>query len=176
MKLLFLSALILLLSACATSPPSPQITAAPENEITLAEVVETPILFEQSTVRWGGRVLKAELISDHGTTLLRVEIVDYPLDTRGKPLTESSPGLRFVAHIEQGDQSLADLLDKVFKRNAFVTVVGNLHGSEGIALANGQAQELPVVNVEDFYRWSYSPKESRRNHGVSFGIGIGIKL
>lgn len=176
MKTLFLSALILLFSACASSPPSEQITTIPENEITLAEVVEAPVLFEQSTVRWGGRVLKTELISDNGSTLLRVEIVDYPLDARGKPLTESSPGLRFVAHIEQGEQSLADLLDKVFKRNAFVTVVGDLYGSEGIELANGQEQELPIVNVEDFYRWSYSPKENRRNNGVSFGIGIGIRL
>jgi len=176
MKTLFLSVLILLLAACASSPPSEQITTIPENEITLAEVVETPILFEQSTVRWGGRVLEAELINDQGTTLLRVEIINYPLDGRGKPLSESSPGLRFVAHIKAGDQSLADLLDKVFKRNAFVTVVGDVYGSEAIELASGQAQQLPIVNAEDFYRWSYSPEEKRRHNGVSFGIGIGIRL
>lgn len=178
MKIILLSALFLLLFACASSPPSEQITRVPDNEITLAEAVETPILFEQSTVRWGGRVLKAEVVGDNTDEgrFLRVEIIDFPLDEKGKPLADASPGSRFIAHVNEGDETLTELQGKVFKRNAFVTVVGRLYGSERVELSNGQAQQLPIINTDDFYRWSYTPKESRHNNGVSFGIGIGITL
>lgn len=176
MKKSFLSALLLLLFACASQPPSDLITGTPDNEITLAEAVQTPIVFEQSTVRWGGRVLNAEYLNTaDNTDLLRVEVINYPLDNRGKPLAEASPGARFIAHIESGEQSLDELKNKVFKRNAFVTIVGKFYGLENTFLDNGQSQSLAIVNADDYYRWSYNNNE-RHNHGVNFGIGIGIRL
>lgn len=181
MKIAFLSALIVLLSACASTPPSDLIRQAPDNEITLAEVLETPIVFEQSTVRWGGRVLNAESIFSEADNipLLRVEIIHYPLDEGGKPLTEANPGLRFISHIDPKEQTPLALKEKVFERNAFVTVVGSLYGTETIVLENGNTQSLPIVDADDFHRWHYQPDnhhKHRSRNRFSFGIGIGIKL
>jgi len=178
MKILFLSALSVLLFSCASQPPSDVITRIPDNEITLAEAVQNPVVFEQSTVRWGGRVLSAEYLTaaDGSADLLRVEISNYPLDSKGKPLTEANPGARFIAHIEAGDLALDELQRKVFKRNAFVTVVGAFYGVESQSLENGQAQTLAVVKAQDYYRWSYNDKQRNTYNGVSFGIGIGISL
>lgn len=94
-----------------------------------------------------------------------------PLDERGKPLAEANPALRFVVYVNNSEEDLADLKDNVFKRNAFVTVVGELSDPERVELTNGQTQLLPIVSANDFYRWSYLSKESR-NNGVSLGISI----
>jgi len=179
MKISILSALILILLACAGQPPSDFITGIPENEITLAEAATTPAQYEQSIVRWGGRVIKAEVIvgSAVDAGLLRVEIIDYPLDEKGKPLDDANAGTRFIAYLEAGDKTLEALKSSVFKRNAFVTVVGRLNGIESVGLDNGQIQRLVVVDAEHYHRWAYHNNHSRpNNHGFSFGIGIGVTL
>ena len=177
MKTFFLTVLTLLLFSCASQPPSDVITRTPDNEITLAEAVQNPSVFDLSTVRWGGRVLSADYVSKDktGAEFLRVEIANYPLDDKGKPLSEASAGARFIVRVIKGDEAFDELGTKVFKRNAFVTVVGKFVGVEKLLLDNGQSQSLAVVKADDYYRWSYDNNRSN-NSGVSFGIGIGISL
>lgn len=145
MKNLCLSLVILgFVAACASTPPSETITQAPDNDIMLTEVNESPERFFQSFVRWGGRIVKSEKINE----TLRLEVLNYSLDQQGKPLQAStSSGGRFIAEILPPYKSIR------YYRGRWLTVSGRLSGVESYSLVSGEEQKLPVVQVSDHYAW-----------------------
>lgn len=155
MKTLLLSFAILVLSACASTPPSQQITIAPSNDITLPEVSQSPSKFIKSPVRWGGRIVRSEEVNVEESVdeskkkrLLRLEILGYPLDQKGKPVQSAEAlGRRFIANVHQPYKAGR------YYRNRWITVAGEITGTETYTLPSGENQILPVVDVQEKYAW-----------------------
>ncbi|MFT6390136.1 MAG: starvation-inducible outer membrane lipoprotein [Cellvibrionaceae bacterium] len=154
-KTLLLSLGILVLSACASTPPAQLITQAPSNDITLPEVGQSPSRFIKSPVRWGGRIVKSEELKIAGGTdkaeekrLLKLEILGYPLDQKGKPVQSAEAlGRRFIAKLQQPYKAGR------YYRNRWVTIAGEMSGTETYTLPSGENQILPVVDAHEKYAW-----------------------
>lgn len=154
MKIFILSSIILLLSACASTPPADLITQTPANDIRIQEVLASPERFNQSPVRWGGRIVKTEEKGEGETAQLRVEINSYPLDQNGSPVQSAqADGGRFIAILQKPYKKSR------FYRNRWVTVAGVITGTERYPLANGADQLLPVLSTQAQYAW----REERRD-------------
>ncbi len=98
----------------------------------------------KSTVRWGGRVVKVDKLGDE----LVVEILNHPLDQKGKPIQSSAAnGGRFIARLQPPYKQIR------YYRGRWVTVAGEISGSEVHTLASGQEQRLPVVNAVEHHAW-----------------------
>ena len=107
--------LTLLVVGCAVEPPSKTITQVPKNDISLAEVLkvyeqaieqnsqldkqQTNHRFDQSIVRWGGRILQVTEPAEGEAGALQIEIIEYPLDEQGRPVPGSASAGHFIASI-----------------------------------------------------------------------------
>jgi len=174
MKTLLLSLAILVLSACASTPPAPLITQAPSNDITLPEVSQSPSQFIKSPVRWGGRIVKSEELviaarTDSKVTvkstdksdekrLLKLEILAYPLDQKGKPVQSAEAlGRRFIAKLQQPYNTGR------YYRNRWITIAGEISGTETYTLPSGESQVLPVVDAQEKYAWREEYRDDYHN-------------
>ncbi len=173
MKILLLSLLILSLFGCASTPPSTSITQAPVNDVSLAEVNKDYRSFIDSDVRWGGRVLKAVEVGTDEQKRLHLEVLEYALDKKGRPLETAKSGGRFIARLPQPYKKSR------FYRTRWVTLSGIVSGVENYPLANGGGQELPVIDVIEQYAWreKYDDDDHFRYHHYwprfYFRYGIG---
>ncbi len=140
MKVFQIILVLLLLVNCATNPIPQGITSPPQNEISLAEVMQTPDLFEGASIRWGGRVLK----SYQEGAFWRVELMAYPLEENGRPTMELPSEGRFIAEFSE---------QKSWNRNDYVTIYGVVEGDVEYSLAQGKSQRLPRVRVVDHHKW-----------------------
>lgn len=150
MKSLLLSLIILSLFGCASTPPAQQITQAPDNDIALSEVNKSPERFLQSEVRWGGRIVKFRETeaADGKASFLKLEILAYPLDQRGKPIQSAeSLGGRFIANVSEPYKKGR------YYRNRWISVFGSITGTETYTLASGEEQVLPVLQAQNQYTW-----------------------
>ena len=114
-----------------------------------------------SRVIWGGTVLG----SHHTQATTQIEVLAYPIDSRFRPDTETTPLGRFLI-IKQGYIETAD-----FAPGRSLSVSGTLQRSQP-----GQIGEVtyhyPVVEPLDLFLW---PREdASRRSNVQFGFGLGI--
>jgi outer membrane lipoprotein len=147
MKNLALSLIALFIAGCASTPPAEQITQAPENDISIAEVYKDVLIFKDSVVRWGGRILKVTEAGTDTNPFLKIEILEYPLDEKGKPMESAGSGGRFITQINSPYKKSS------FFRGRLITVSGLITGKENYALASGEKQSLPVVQSNEKYAW-----------------------
>ncbi|MBX2809637.1 MAG: Slp family lipoprotein [Cellvibrionaceae bacterium] len=169
MKKICLFVLLLNLWACASTPPATAITQPPLNNISLAEVMNDHTRFVQSPVRWGGRILNITAIATAGGEQLALEILEYPLDAQGSPLTQATSGGRFIARIQPPYRA------KEYSRNRSVTLVGRLIGTEIYPLATGDSQRLPVVEVQEQYSWRREDPAHHHSLWPRFFYQIGFR-
>jgi outer membrane lipoprotein len=148
MKYWILSVCLLSLFGCSTTPPTALITQPPANDITLAEASVDPLRFIHSPVRWGGRILKVEEKNSGEQTVLQLEIIEYPLDDKGKPTDSAKSAGRFIARVQLPEDKSR------YYRNRLVTIAGTIVAVEHYSLASGEQQQLPVVASTDRYAWS----------------------
>lgn len=176
MKMILLSLLILALLGCASTPPAELITQTPVNDITLSEVSQSPSRFVGSPVRWGGRIVKTdEIVStevlqkkvpntsktnelkasqEEPARFLRVEVLAYPLDQNGKPVQSAKAlGGRFIATLQPPYKKGR------FYRNRWITVAGDIAGTESYSLAGGGLQALPIIESQEKYAWREEYRE-----------------
>ncbi len=160
MKMLLLSLLILGLLGCASTPPSALITQAPTNDVSLAEVNRDYEPFIDSSVRWGGRILKAVEVGEDEHKRLHLEVLEYPLDKKGRPLETAKSGGRFIARLQQPYKKSR------FYRTRWITLSGPITGVESYPLAKGGEQKLPVIDVTEQYAWreKYNDDDHFRHH------------
>jgi outer membrane lipoprotein len=147
MKILLLSVVVLSMVGCAITPPAEEITQAPQNDISLAEVNKDILVFKDSKVRWGGRVLKTTEIGTKESPVLQVEVLEYPLDEKGKPMEEASSNGRFIAEVN-GPYKRSQ-----FFRGRLITISGVISGSEKHTLASGKEQAIPIVQSNEKFAW-----------------------
>lgn len=170
MKKWLLSVIPVFALGCAYTPPTEQITQAPLNDISLQEVSADPERFVQSTVRWGGRIIKRVEVGEGEQSRLHLEVLQHPLDDKGKPIPGAAAGGRFIARIDGPYKKSA------YYQSRLVTVTGVIAGVEDYPLASGEVQRLPVLASTDNYAWRRDYDDHGHHHSgpsIFYRIGIG---
>ncbi len=152
-----LAASIAVLALTACSPPfSRELLDRVDQKISYADLQKEPERFRGKYLMLGGVIVEAKNLKA-GTQL---EVLQQPLDGRGRPILSDETGGRFLVVTEQ-------FLDTaVFHRGREVTVIGEAAGQQTQPL--GQIEyRYPVLNAKDVHLWS-------PNGGPRFSVGIGV--
>lgn len=142
---MFLRALFLLtvlgLSACAVVPDPIKVS----DEKTLVGYNKAVISGTESSgqnARWGGIITNVENKPDQTI----IEVVHFPLNNYGKPLTNEDTAGRFKAVI-------ANFVDPIlFGEGRLVTFVGTV-GAPLAGMVGEQPYMFPSIDVENYYLW-----------------------
>ncbi len=140
MKVL-ISALILLLTGCASLPEVLQV----ENEeglVPYSQVLHEQVISQQQTARWSGRIASVSNGEAHSV----IEVVYQDLDQRGLPVdAETSPG-RFRAVMD-------GFIDpQVYAQGRTITLVGRPDKAE-LGKIGDYSYSFPVLRVRTHYLW-----------------------
>lgn len=143
------SLFLFFLSGCSSNIPK-QISLAPTNDLQLNETQNQIENFANQEVRWGGEVVSVENHNDSSI----IQIVQYPLNHYGKPITNQSSDGRFLA-------KTTEFIDPVvYKEGTLLTFTGTLDG-EAIRKIDQKQLNMPVVNVSSMYKWQSHPSVRR---------------
>jgi outer membrane lipoprotein len=140
MNQVWLAALVLLMSACASAPKpvGEDIKGSPS----VGEALAQPLSAKGAQVRWGGVIVSVENQAD--ATL--VEVVARDLDERGKPKSDEASSGRFLARVQ-------GFLDpEVYTRGRRFTVNGTV-GEPVTRTIGNYPYRYPVVNVDRHHLW-----------------------
>jgi outer membrane lipoprotein len=150
---------LLLLGACASGPTFD--TSEVERSLTPAVVAAESQHAVGKQVLWGGIILGVTNLA-HST---RIEMLAYPLDSRGKPQRDAAPLGRFL--LEQNG-----FLEPAFYANGrLLTVTGTVLRTETDKASESQ-QTCPVVSAKQLHIW---PTESfHDDSSLQFGGEIGV--
>lgn len=148
---------LLVLSACATTPPldSSDIDVA----LTPAEAVADPTGLNGHRVLWGGMIISAANLK----TSTQIEILAYPLDRRQRPDTSKPAYGRFLAQ-HDGYLETAELSD-----GRMLTLTGRLDGISTAMIGESQ-YTYPIVRIGDYHLWGSSDESP--DSQVHFGVGV----
>ena len=158
-----LSALLLVLAACA---PAPIYKAAPNAvAATPAQVASSPERYAGGPVIWGGRIVEVKNLADHS----EIQVLSYPLDNSQRPNGghgDSSGNGRFIALVPGYVEAMN------YPAGAMITISGNLKGSRAGTV--GEASYVfPLVDAGQSHVWT--AEEMRSGHpNISFGVGVGV--
>ncbi len=135
--ILFLSSLFFL-SGCSSLPES--LNLADENVVTDYQQVKTADV--DAAVRLGGIIAKV----NNTETQTRLEVVNLPIGSSGKPDINQEPDGRFVVYVDQ-------FLDPItYATGRLVTVAGKKEGVEKGKI-EGYSYEFPVLNASGQHLW-----------------------
>ncbi len=142
---------VALLAGCSSLPSVPQAERSPSpHEISQSD---TPVT--DRVLQWGGILISIRTEE--------LEILAYPLDTDGRPLTERKSSGRFLARIT--DQETL----KTLTVGRQLTITGPV-----LTVQTGQVGDaeyrFPVMQCEDLAIWP-EPGQSRARPSVHFGFG-----
>jgi outer membrane lipoprotein len=150
--------LLLLLSACASSPAFN--TTGVDRSLTPREAASRGQSATGKSVQWGGVILSTTNLKDS----TQVETLAYPLDADARPQTDDTPLGRFI--FEQGGY----LEPASYAEGRQITVVGTVTGTRA-----GQVGEsdyiYPVITARQLHLWP--PGQDRDGVGLGGFIGIG---
>jgi outer membrane lipoprotein len=148
---------LLLLTACATTPPLD--SSGIDTALTPAQAGNDPAGLKGSRVLWGGMIIAAENLE----TQTQIEILAYPLDTKQRPDTSAQPYGRFLAR-RDGYLETADL-----DNGRLITLTGRLEGTTQ-AMIGESRYTYPVVQVSEYHLWRRGDEASGSQ--VHFGLGV----
>jgi outer membrane lipoprotein len=160
LRVLPLTCVLLLLSACASAPdrfqeglrePFPQQLAASPQAVTKGQ-----------RLTWGGIVIEARNLADR--TLL--EVLAYPLDRRGRPDTDATPRGRFLA------DHPGFLEPRDYAPGRAVTVSGALLGYQDGKVGEADYR-FPAIAAEQLELWSRDAVGRSLTPRVGVGVGVG---
>lgn len=162
-RVILLSLLGAVLVSCATAPTFD--TAGVDKTVTPASAVAEIGAVRGQKVQWGGAILA----SDNLAQTTQLEVLGYPLEDNGRPITTVAAQRRFLVlydgYLETADYTAGRLL----------TVVGQV--TEVRKGKVGQADyQYPVVSAQQLYLWPQESDYYYREPAVHFGIGVGIGL
>lgn len=134
------SLLVVLVTGCSSVPT--QISSAPANDIQLGEVKGKTDEYPEQEVRWGGEIVKVENNNEASI----IQIVQYPLNHYGKPITNQSSEGRFLAITN-------DFIDPVvYKEGTLLTFTGQIQG-ESTRKVDKRDLTMPLLTVSSMYKW-----------------------
>ncbi|MEJ2620484.1 MAG: Slp family lipoprotein [Candidatus Thiodiazotropha sp.] len=149
-----LFSLLLSLTSCSSNP-----TISPADRSLAPKQVATDSTLPQQSLQWGGMVITATNLADSS----ELEILAYPLDDQGRPITESASIGRFIAtqagYLETGDYASGRL----------VTATGRISTIRSGRV--GEAQyEFPVMLCDQLALWPKQRKSPAKPR-IRFGFG-----
>lgn len=151
---------LLLVTACATTPPLNLSGADPT--LTPDAAVTNIDSARGRRVAWGGTIVATHNLKD----ITEIEVLGYPLQESGQPDVETKAQHRFLI-IRKGYLESAD-----YRAGRLLTAVGDVTGTR-----NGKVGEAPyvypVLQADDLYLWP-TENAGRGKSNVQFGIGIGV--
>ena len=134
--------LLLLLSAGCSSTISDLIKEPAEPEITVEEARRGHAALKGKEVRWGGEIIDVE----NKRQETWIEILAYPLSSRGRPDADRSAQSRFISRI----RGFVDPAE--YKAGRWLTVRGRLDGR--ITRPLGEYPYVyPLVEASAFHLW-----------------------
>jgi outer membrane lipoprotein len=158
--LLVLTATILLLSACAHQPFSPEARKMADRRVTYVMIKQDPGLYAGKHVMLGGAIASVRN-SDEGGEL---EVTEFRVSDNGRPEESAGSGGRFLA------RSARFLDPLVYKEGLMVSVVGEVAGAETKPLG-GREYAYPVITAKELYVWK--PEELYPSYPLfHFGFGV----
>lgn len=112
-------------------------------------------------VQWGGAVVAVDNLERR----TRLEVLAYPLDSRGRPQEDAAPRGRFLL-LREGYLEPVD-----YAPGRLITAVGTVTGIE-----QGQVGEAPyaypVLEADQLHLWPPAARYRRQNPQFHFGIGV----
>ena len=138
MKLNVMMALLMVLTACSTLPPS--INDAPQPDIQLQQHLITDAIGKQ--VRWGGRIIEVD--NDEEDT--RIQVLAFPLNSFGRPDSNQDSLGRFMIY------SKGFLDPEVYKVDRYITVFGTILQQHTIQVGKKNLA-LPMVEMNEHHIW-----------------------
>ena len=149
----FLAATLLI----GCSPPFPrELLDRIDMAVTYAELQKAPERFTGKLLMLGGTIVDTKNLKE-GT---RIEVLQRPLDGKGRPEATDATGGRFLVQTSQ-------FLDSaVYQTGRAVTAVGEVIGSQELRLGDSQYR-YPVLRAKALHLW-----EPSRGPGFSIGIGV----
>jgi outer membrane lipoprotein len=151
------AALLAVSQVLGCSPPfSRELLDQVDRTVTYAELQKTPDRFTGRVLMLGGTIVDTKNLQEGA----RIEVLQRPLDGKGRPEPTDVTGGRFLVQTDQ-------FLDgAVYHRDRAVTVVGEVIGSEELRLGD-ILYRYPVLRAKDLHLWAPS-------RGPGFSIGIGV--
>lgn len=153
----FLAMTLLLLTACATTPPLD--SSGIDTALTPDRASADPAAVKGQRVLWGGMIISAVNLE----TQTQIEILAYPLDAKQRPDTSEPAYGRFLAR-RDGYLETADLGE-----GRLVTVTGQLVGTTE-AMIGESRYTYPVVQISDYHLWRRGDEPGGSQ--VHFGLGV----
>ena len=152
--------MLLLLSACASSPVAIEGEAVePHGPAHVLDGQSGP----GDRVVWGGRIVSIRNLADH----TEIGVVSYPLDRGDRPRLHQDPGVRFLLHH-------AGFLEPVqYAPGRYLTVLGVVSGIERREV-DQFLTEQPVIEAERLHLWPADVSQWQPQ--TRFSIGLGISL
>jgi outer membrane lipoprotein len=158
---------LLLLFGCASEPVIPEsLEPQIDNQLTFAQILESPDAYKGKLVVVGGEVLKAKGLRE-GTQL---EVLQLPLGAHQRPADERtrSQGRFLALHAESVDPAK-------FTDGTPITIVGEVTGSATKRLDETEYR-YPTLDVKHLHVWTKridNQAASRPTWGVFGGVGMG---
>lgn len=141
LALAVISAMVVIMSGCATQPPEPIREDIPVNP-TIAQVQQNFSKYKGSRVRWGGEIYSVENLKNQ----TKVEVIERPLDSIARPQAVDVSNGRFIVIFE------GFMEPSLFTKGRFVTVVGNI-ADMVTGTIGGYDYKYPVVVTDSYYLW-----------------------
>lgn len=149
-----------LLAACSTSPFEPE--AADVASLGPGDALSAPERTGAEVI-WGGRVVG--ITNAAGYT--EIEMLALPLDRSDRPRDRAEGGVRFVI------RHPGFLEPMNYAPGRLVTALGRFSGIEPRSVGEFDIDQ-PVLESRRIELWP--DDDSRRDSGLNFGIGVGIRL
>ncbi|MBX2885356.1 MAG: Slp family lipoprotein [Granulosicoccus sp.] len=156
-RLLWITPLLLWLSACASNPVD-------SSDVSVRSTPDAIVKADAPTtgkVLWGGVILSSANLSE-GT---QIEVLSYPLDHRQLPMTQRNSTGRFVVehpeYLETYDYAPGRL----------ISVVGTLSGIDKGSIGKAEYHYVQIV-PDSLYLW----REDGSDRSPSFSVGVGINI
>lgn len=133
--------LLMAISACSNVPKNIKLSSA--SEVQLNQVIANKRITEGKPIRWGGEIVDIDNTDDFSM----IQVVQFPLNHYGKPMTDRNSLGRFMARTTEFFDPV------VYKSGSLITFSGNATIETTQRRIDEKQVMLPIVDVTDSYRW-----------------------